>query len=73
MVGHRCKSKFKDIEGNIINQGDYVLYKDYDRIIKGTVLKIGNTVIIKGDNNWTRLMHHMLTEKQVFILKKNKD
>jgi hypothetical protein len=73
MVGYRCKSNFKDIEGNIINQGDYVAFKEYDRIDVGRVDKIeGWSVIIKG-GRWTRNINGTNTDRFILILKKNKD
>lgn len=74
MVGYRCKSNFKDIEGNIINQGDRVVYKEFDRIMKGTVKKIDGSLIIYGDlKGWTRVVSYCSSDKMVLILKKHKD
>lgn len=74
MVGYRCKSNYKDIDGNIINQGDRVVYKEYNGLMKGTVRKIDNSLIIDGDRvGWTRVISYWCCEKMVLILEKNKD
>ena len=74
MVGYRCKSNYKDIDGNIINQGDRVVYKEYNGLMKGTVRKIDNSLIIDGDRvGWTRVVPSHYSEKMVLILEKNKD
>jgi hypothetical protein len=73
MVGYKCKSTFADIKGNIINQGDKVAFKEYDRLDIGVVHKIeGWSVIIKG-GRWTRNINGTNTNRFILILEKHKD
>ena len=73
MVGYKCKSTFKDIKGNIINQGDYVAFKEYDRIDVGTVDRIEGWSVMIKDGRWTRNINGSNTDRFILILKKNKD
>ena len=78
-VGYTCTSTLKDIEGTIINQGDLVVYREYDRIMKGVVRKIHNNSVVidpKSYNSvfasWVRTMNGSFTEKFILVLEKHK-
>ena len=74
-VGYQCASTLKDIQGTIVNQGDSVVYREYDRMMMGIVTSVKNeSIMIKPSPRsiWmgTRVIQGHTSDRFILVLKK---